>query len=112
MDKKEIKTRRDECNVCIAKLREEEKRLKKELEAEEVTYSIGDRFKTKNYNNKKHILMSVWNDEVIMGQLGNGRAHCCPVKVRNLYAITQEELGQICSCDPVRYWDSQKEVLS
>ena len=112
MDKQERQTRIDECNVCISKLQDEALKLKKKLDAEEVTYSVGDRFRTEDYDNKKHILMSVAGNEVIMGQLGKGRAHCCPLKVRNVHAITQEELGQICSCDPVRYWDSQKEVLS
>ena len=114
MDKKEISTRRDECNVCIGKLQEEALRLKKKLEAEEVTYSVGDRFKDE-YGIKYFMTRTTYEGGYgcALSNLSDGGLWHSGETVRNPRKITTKEFEAICSSGSfTRYWDSQKEVLS
>ncbi len=86
-------------------------KAEKELAKLEVTYSIGDRFKT---NSMKHILGQIKGHKVAMFNLRNGFSHSGEVVgevvVDDVHAMTEKDLLRCCTCNPVRYWDSRKGV--
>ena len=114
MDKQEINARIDECNVCIGKLQEEALRLKKKLKAEEVTYSVADRFKDE-YGDEWFLTRTTYEDGYgcALSDLSDGNLWHSGEMVRSPRKITTKEFEKICaSMTFTRYWDSQKEVLS
>ena len=114
MDKQEINARIDECNVCIGKLQEEALRLKKKLEAEEVTYSAGDRFKDE-YGDEWLLTRTTYGPLFGCGltSLRDGGLWHDGETARDCSKITTKEFEAICSSGSfTRYRDSQKEVLS
>ena len=114
MDKQEISARIDECNVCIGELQKEAGELKKKLEAEEVTYSVGDRFKGE-HGDEWLLTRTTYEPPRGCGltSLLDGGLWHDGETVRNPCNITTKEFEAICSSGSfTRYWDSQKEVLS
>lgn len=83
--------------------------LAKEALVEETTYSVGDRFMCPS---GKGMLSRAGNDIVVMSSLRSGHLHFLPVQVKEPHKITPAELAQICTCDSVRYWDSQRKIYT
>ena len=115
MDKQEISTRIHECNVCIGELQKEAGKLKEKLEAEEVTYSVGDRFKGK-HGDEWLLTRTTYHGPLFgcgLTSLRDGDLWHDGETVHNPRNITTKEFEAICSSGSfTRYWDSQKEVLS
>jgi hypothetical protein len=109
MTKEEAEIRLKQNRIDQNKLIEEEVRLEQELKEEEVTYSIGDRFKSA-YDHK-YILIALSGEQVVMGNLGDGCHWGDPRRVGGSYKITQEEFDKYWPKHK-RYWDSQKKVKS
>ena len=113
MDKQEISARIDECNVCIGKLQEEALRLKEKLQAEEVTYSVADRFKDE-YGDEWFLTRTTYEDGYgcALSSLSDGGLWHSGEMVRNPRKITTKEIETICSSGSfTRCWDSQRGVL-
>lgn len=85
-------------------------KAKKELAALEVTYSVGDRFKSRD----KYILACTdTNYNVHLVNLAHGSHLSNSTRVENTKRITQSEFNRILASnlpDPVRYWDARKKV--
>ena len=114
MDKQEISTRIHECNVCIGELQKEAGKLKEKLEAEEVTYSAGDRFKGE-HGDEWLLTRTTYEPPRGCGltSLRDGGLWHDGETARDCSKITTKEFEAICSSGSfTRYWDSQKEVLS
>ncbi|KKK80065.1 hypothetical protein LCGC14_2827220 [marine sediment metagenome] len=83
----------------------------KELEALEVTYSIGDRFKD---GASKVILVNIIGSGIVennvaLVRLGSGRSWNYPFRARYSDKITKEEMGTTIGC-LTRYWDNKKKI--
>lgn len=93
----------------LQKLIQDGKDAEAKLEALEVTYSIGDRFRT--VSGTKCILVVCGGGFVVMIDLRNGS--CWGVgktKVKDAYSITSEEFSKISATTFYRYWDNRKQV--
>ncbi len=87
------------------KLRDEQKRLQRELAESEITYSEGDRFVGPS---GKYLLVYVSAGCSLVG-LKNGHFYYSCVQVEDITAVTPKEFRKICSCGQfTRYWDAQK----
>lgn len=99
-------------NELIQRLEKNRKELAKKLEDEEVTYSIGDRFKDEH--GVKYILVKAGmhrSDEVLMAALKSGNCWSSGYTVDNFRKITTKRLAEIVGCgDFTRYWDNRKKV--
>ena len=87
-------------------------KAKKEMEALEVTYSIGDRFYYgERSRTGKRFLVETKDDCCAMISFYSGCfANDNIVAVGNKRKITQDELEKLCDGNGyVRYWDSRKE---
>ena len=81
----------------------------KDLDALEVTYSIGDRFRN---GTEKAILVNIIgcgvSVNVALVRLSSGRSWNYPFLAKRINEITKEEMGTTLGC-LTRYWDNRKK---
>ncbi len=85
-------------------------KAKKELEALNATYSIGDRFVLQG---KKKVILANFKGCVGLIELETGRnwGQNYSSKVVDIHRITKREMGSIWGGDnTIRYWDNRKQV--
>ena len=95
----------------LEKLIADGKDAERKLKDLEVTYSVGDRFAA--CDKKKLLLVKIWVNtrwHAAIIDLASGCQHDNPIPVNDPYKIIKEELAELCSCAPTRYYDSRKKV--
>ena len=94
-------------NIVIVRMAKEIEDIEKQIADSEVTYSIGDRFKTAQ---EKVILVQVWSGvyKYAFARLSTGECwnECFPAS--DPERITKEEIGSIMGCLD-RYWDARRQ---
>lgn len=110
MNKKELQAKLEQCKsdqkIAQTEFEKEQKRLEKELEGLEVTYSEGDRFER---GGKKHLL--VFADSLFMIRLDSGHWMTDGVDADDIGKITAKEFSKIeNSSKYTRYWDNRRGI--
>lgn len=89
------------------KLQEEQRKIEKQIEALEVTYSHGDRFR--GISGDKYMIALGNKGAICLLRLKSGIAWAGICHPKEASRITWSELGEICKPENLtRYWDNRK----
>ena len=92
MTKQELESKIEQCRVDEESIRKNREELEQQLNKMEVRYHIGQRFRI---NEGVCILAAVRVREVCLIFLHNGNRWRDPVRVGDVYSVTQEEMYNV-----------------
>jgi len=95
-------------NIVIVRMAKEIEDIERQIADSEVTYSIGDRFKSPDGD--KTILVSAANLQVVMAYLKSGSRDSDLRAVTCWHKIPEAEFNRILDFEEfTRYWDARKK---